>query len=64
MKHYPLCLDVQAFPQCNRCRLNPERAENRLAADDPAQQWQKPMLNRRACVSQIHAPPMESEATQ
>jgi hypothetical protein len=63
MKHYPLCLDVQAFAQCNRCRLNPERPENRLAADEAAQAWQKPLVNGRGCASQIHAAPIESEAT-
>jgi hypothetical protein len=63
MKHYALCLDVQAFGQCNRCRLNPTRPENQASADDPSQPWQKPLLSRRGCASQIHAAPIDSEAT-
>lgn len=58
MKTHALCLDVQGFPQCARCRKHPERPENRAASIDPAQRWQVPQHNGRACADHYDAPPV------
>jgi hypothetical protein len=59
MKPHALCLDVQGFAQCRRCRKDPTRTENRGASIDLGQRWQVPQHNGRACADHYDAPPVD-----